>query len=441
MWNVISLDGYFEGEKAWDLDFHDLAWGKELENFSIEQLKSADMVIYGEKTYKGMADYWSTAEGETADYMNKIPKVVCSSTLKTANWNNTIIMKDAVTEIPKLKQEGDGNMFVFGSGILSKSLMKANLFDEYRLCVVPVFLGKGRRLFNEGSAVSKTKASRSTVALNRRSRFEVCSGSKKRKSVQRLCGLRLQRRAARQRARPARSRDTFRPLRVVDPVHITPRGGGDYGLTGTLTDISRLDLRPPFGVRPAGARAVVRPQRRDEQLRAQPDVVRPAHLHRARRSATTTRPSSTGPPYGFDTIGCDSVPVQPGDLDRDGRRRLDRLQQVPAGGHQDHAARRRRGPARQQDHAAGRAELEQRGLQDLHAGAGRRGRVPRQLAVRRRRGEEPVPGRGAEGPGLPDPADRHLAARPAARPQRPRAREDPDQDHADQQQARSSRWC
>lgn len=157
MWNVISLDGYFEGEKAWDLEFHDLAWGKELENFSIEQLKSADMVIYGEKTYKGMAEYWSKAEGETADYMNKIPKVVCSSTLKTANWNNTIIMKDAVTEIPKIKQEGDGNMFVFGSGILSKSLMKANLFDEYRLCVVPVFLGKGRRLFNEGLPYQKLK--------------------------------------------------------------------------------------------------------------------------------------------------------------------------------------------------------------------------------------------------------------------------------------------
>ena len=115
------------------------------------------MVIYGEKTYKGMAEYWSKAEGETADYMNKIPKVVCSSTLKTANWNNTIIMKDAVTELPKMKQEGDGNMFVFGSGILSKSLMKANLFDEYRLCVVPVFLGKGRRLFNEGLPYQKLK--------------------------------------------------------------------------------------------------------------------------------------------------------------------------------------------------------------------------------------------------------------------------------------------
>lgn len=157
MWNVISLDGYFEGEKAWDLDFHDLAWGKELEDFSIEQLKSADMIIYGEKTYKGMSDFWSKAEGETADYMNKIRKVVCSPTLKTADWKNTTIVKDAVSEIPKLKQEGDGTMFVFGSGILSESLINANLFDEYRLVVVPVILGKGRRLFNEGLPYQKLK--------------------------------------------------------------------------------------------------------------------------------------------------------------------------------------------------------------------------------------------------------------------------------------------
>ena len=52
-----------------------------------------------------------------------------------------------MAEIPKLKQEGEGNLFVFGSAILSESLMKAGLFDEYRICLVPVFLGKGRRLF------------------------------------------------------------------------------------------------------------------------------------------------------------------------------------------------------------------------------------------------------------------------------------------------------
>ncbi|MGH9856223.1 MAG: dihydrofolate reductase family protein, partial [Acidobacteriota bacterium] len=67
------------------------------------------------------------------------------------------IVRDAVAEIPKLKQEGDGNLFVFGSAILSESLMNANLFDEYRLVIVPVILGKGRRLFGEGLSYQKLK--------------------------------------------------------------------------------------------------------------------------------------------------------------------------------------------------------------------------------------------------------------------------------------------
>ncbi len=159
MWNVISLEGYFEGENAWDLDFHQLVWGKELEELTTEQLESDAVVIYGKKTYQGMADYWTAAEdeGETTELMNKVPKVVCSPTLKVANWNNTTIVKDAVAEIPKLKQEGKGNMLVFGSAILSNSLMKANLFDEYRLCVAPVFIGKGRPLFKEGLPYQKLK--------------------------------------------------------------------------------------------------------------------------------------------------------------------------------------------------------------------------------------------------------------------------------------------
>jgi len=156
MWNVISVDGYFEGEKPWDLDFHQDAWGPELEAYSIEQLGTADMLVFGRKTYEGMADYWANAKDQPeAEPMNKIQKIVCSNTLTSADWNNTTIVKDALAEIPALKQQGDGNMFVFGSGILSESLMKANLFDEYRLCVAPVFLGNGRRLFSEGLPYQK----------------------------------------------------------------------------------------------------------------------------------------------------------------------------------------------------------------------------------------------------------------------------------------------
>lgn len=162
MWNVITLDGYFEGGKNWDLRFHELVWGKELQEFSLQQLSSADMLVFGKTTYQGMADYWTQvkkgeAEGEVATYMNSLPKVACSQTLQTADWNNTTIVRDAAAELPKLKEQGDGNMFVFGSGKLSESLIKANLFDEYRLCIAPTFLGKGRLLFNAGIPEQKLK--------------------------------------------------------------------------------------------------------------------------------------------------------------------------------------------------------------------------------------------------------------------------------------------
>ncbi len=158
MWNVISLDGYFEGKHAWDLDFHQTVFDKELEKFSIEQLNTAEMLVFGSKTYQGMADYWAKAEGEPeTPFMNKLPKIVCSTTLQTAEWQNTTIVKDAVKELGDLKQQGDGIMFVFGSAILSDSLMKAGLFDEYRLCVAPVFLGNGRHLFNKSIPYQKLK--------------------------------------------------------------------------------------------------------------------------------------------------------------------------------------------------------------------------------------------------------------------------------------------
>lgn len=61
MWNVITVDGYFEGAKPWDLDFHQTVWGDELEAFTVEQLDAADMIVYGGNTYHGMAEYWKNA--------------------------------------------------------------------------------------------------------------------------------------------------------------------------------------------------------------------------------------------------------------------------------------------------------------------------------------------------------------------------------------------
>jgi dihydrofolate reductase len=156
MWNVITLDGYFEGTQNWDLSFHNIVWGEELEKLSLEQLHAADYLVFGRVTYEGMAAYWTTAEAETegpeiARLMNSIPKLVFSRTLKSAEWNNsTIISENASAEIQKLKEVGGKDMYVFGSANLSETFIQDNLFDEYRIGIAPVILGSGRPLFKQG---------------------------------------------------------------------------------------------------------------------------------------------------------------------------------------------------------------------------------------------------------------------------------------------------
>lgn len=154
MWNIMTLDGYFEGEKNWDLSFHDKVWGPELEKLSLEQLRSADYLVFGRITYEGMAAYWKKAEGENneiARLMNSIPKLVFSRTLKEVDWNNsTLAGKNAPGEISKLKEQGDGDMYVFGSADLSRTLIEDDLIDEYRIGIAPVILGNGRPLFKQG---------------------------------------------------------------------------------------------------------------------------------------------------------------------------------------------------------------------------------------------------------------------------------------------------
>jgi len=148
MWNLVTLDGFFEGPRKWDLDFHNYVWGDELEQFGLQQLATADTLVFGRVTYEGMANYWPTASGEVADRMNAIAKVVFSRTLEKADWNNTRLIKGrAEDELPKLKQQPGKAMFIFGSADLCDSLTRHGLIDEYRLGLVPVVLGKGTPLF------------------------------------------------------------------------------------------------------------------------------------------------------------------------------------------------------------------------------------------------------------------------------------------------------
>ena len=164
MFNLITLDGYFEGPNKWDIGWHRV--DEEFNDFSIEQLNKAGGLIFGRVTYQGMASYWTSPDAlkddpTVAGKMNSIPKYVFSKTLDKVDWNNTQLIKgDAVQELTRLKHQAGNNLLLFGSADLARTFTKNNLIDEYRLMVNPVVLGKGNPLFIENGSTLKFKSNR-----------------------------------------------------------------------------------------------------------------------------------------------------------------------------------------------------------------------------------------------------------------------------------------
>jgi dihydrofolate reductase len=150
--NMVSLDGFFEGPKH-ELDWH--VTDDEFNLFTIEQLRQVGTILFGRKTYQMMADYWPNQtsiedDPAVAELMNSLPKVVFSTTLKSADWANTRLIRSNIGKaVNKMKNSEDEDLILFGSAELMSSLIKVNLIDEIRLMVNPVVLGRGRPLFSD----------------------------------------------------------------------------------------------------------------------------------------------------------------------------------------------------------------------------------------------------------------------------------------------------
>lgn len=150
---MVSLDGYVEGPD------HDLSWhnvDEEFNEFAIKQLKEADTILFGRKTYQLMESYWPSDEAlddpVVAQLMNETPKVVVSKTLKnvveTKKWRSVALIKDNFKqEIKKLKNQKGKNIILLGSNNLCVTLLKENLIDEIRIMISPIAIGKGTPLF------------------------------------------------------------------------------------------------------------------------------------------------------------------------------------------------------------------------------------------------------------------------------------------------------
>lgn len=153
VWNIISLDGHFEGTEKWDLDLHAHIWGDDLRRLSLQFGEELGLLVFGRVTYEGMAAHWpaDTDEPEIAQYMNAAPKLVASPTIADATWHNTEMTADIISELTRRKQIDNRPIYVFGSATLTNSLLDAGLVDELLIGVAPVILGAGTPLFKPAS--------------------------------------------------------------------------------------------------------------------------------------------------------------------------------------------------------------------------------------------------------------------------------------------------
>jgi dihydrofolate reductase len=149
----VTLDGVFE-EPAWSGPY----FNEELSNWQAENLKEADALLLGRKTYEGFKAAWPQMEAETGDFgkkMNGMPKHVATTTLTEPEWNASFLPGDVADAVAKLKTE-PGTLLLNGSAELLNFLTRHNLIDEYRIMIYPVVVGEGRTLWNEGTKIALT---------------------------------------------------------------------------------------------------------------------------------------------------------------------------------------------------------------------------------------------------------------------------------------------
>ena len=142
---------------GWQLPYFDAVFGGAL----MASLAAAGGFLLGRRTYEIFAGHWphQPAEDPLARTFNSLPKYVVSSTLREPlAWeNSTLIKGDVAAEIANLKSREGKEIQVIGSGEVVQLLDQHGLVDEYRLMLHPLVLGKGKRLFREGSPMFRLR--------------------------------------------------------------------------------------------------------------------------------------------------------------------------------------------------------------------------------------------------------------------------------------------
>jgi len=129
---------------GWTASYGDEVFGNVLQ----KQMEPTDLLL-GRKTFEIFASYWPEhADGWPG--INEVTKYVVSQTMTESDWKNSVFLRD-LAEVKELKASEGSDLKVWGSSRLIQLLLSNDLVDELWLKIFPVTLGKGKKLFDDGT--------------------------------------------------------------------------------------------------------------------------------------------------------------------------------------------------------------------------------------------------------------------------------------------------
>jgi len=168
----VTLDGVMQSPARPDEDprngFEHGGWGAPYAAMTHagHVFAAADSLLFGRRTYLDFYNVWpKRPDSPFTPWLNAVQKYVVSRTLKEPlPWENSSLLGDATADVRNLKQQAGKDILVMGSGELVRSLMGAQVIDEFVLLIHPIVLGNGTRLFaDDGPFVKLSFASSTTT--------------------------------------------------------------------------------------------------------------------------------------------------------------------------------------------------------------------------------------------------------------------------------------
>jgi len=165
----ITLDGVIQNEEndgdgfkhgGWFFPYADEVTGAAVQ---ARLAKPVDLLL-GRKTFAGWETYWPTHSNFWPN-VNTATKYVASNTRDSSDWQPTVFLNGNIAEkVRELKQTDGPDLHLFGSADLLQTLFKADLVDALELMIIPVTLGTGKRLFQDGTIPAAFKLTSGQIA-------------------------------------------------------------------------------------------------------------------------------------------------------------------------------------------------------------------------------------------------------------------------------------